>query len=86
MDMMPEHLATISWQRGDAVFSDNRYSRSHLWEFDGGARVVASASPHIVPIPLSDPASVDPEEAFLAAISSCHMLWFLSIAKVNPSR
>jgi organic hydroperoxide reductase OsmC/OhrA len=80
MDMMPEHLVTISWQRDDAVFSDNRYSRSHLWQFDGGARVLASASPHIVPIPLSDPANVDPEEAFIAAISSCHMLWFLSIA------
>jgi organic hydroperoxide reductase OsmC/OhrA len=70
----------IAWQRRDAVFVDNRYSRVHSWTFDGGAAIAASASPHIVPVPLSDPAAVDPEEAFVAAISSCHMLWFLSIA------
>ena len=77
---MSEYLATISWQRGNAVFLDNRYSRSHIWRFDGGAQVLASASPHVVPIPFSDPARVDPEEAFIAAISSCHMLCFLFIA------
>jgi organic hydroperoxide reductase OsmC/OhrA len=70
----------IAWQRRDAVFVDNRYSRVHNWTFDGGAAIAASASPHIVPVPLSDPTAVDPEEAFVAAISSCHMLWFLSIA------
>jgi organic hydroperoxide reductase OsmC/OhrA len=77
---MARHVATVSWERGDARFSDNRYSRAHLWRFDGGAEVPASSSPHVVPIPLSDAASVDPEEAFIAALSSCHMLWFLSIA------
>ena len=70
----------IAWERRDALFTDNRYSRVHRWTFDGGATIASSASPHIVPIPLSDPAAVDPEEAFVAAISSCHMLWFLSIA------
>jgi organic hydroperoxide reductase OsmC/OhrA len=74
------HVATISWERGDAPFSDNRYSRAHRWRFDGGAEVPASSSPHLVPLPLSDAAGVDPEEAFVAALSSCHMLWFLSIA------
>jgi organic hydroperoxide reductase OsmC/OhrA len=77
---MARHVATVSWERGDAPFSDNRYSRAHRWRFDGGAEVAASASPHVVPPPLSDPAGVDPEEAFVAALSSCHMLWFLSIA------
>ncbi|MGA2258333.1 MAG: OsmC family protein [Thermoguttaceae bacterium] len=78
--LMSEYITTISWQRNRAVFSDNRYSRKHVWTFDGGAEVSASASPHVVPIPLSDPTGVDPEEAFVAAISSCQMLWFLSIA------
>jgi len=77
---MAQHVATVAWRRGDAAFSDNRYSRAHLWRFDGGAEVRASASPHVVPVPLSDPAGVDPEEAFVASLSSCHMLWFLSIA------
>ena len=77
---MAEHTATIEWQRGDARFVDNRYSRAHTWAFDGGARVPGSASPHVVRPPLSDPAAVDPEEAFVASHSSCHMLWFLSIA------
>jgi organic hydroperoxide reductase OsmC/OhrA len=77
---MSEYTATIAWERSGAVFSDQRYSRKHLWKFDGGVEVPASSSPHVVPVPLSDPAAVDPEEAFVAAISSCHMLWFLSIA------
>lgn len=76
---MARHVATVEWRRGDAVFTDNRYPRAHVWRFDGGAEVRASASPH-VPVPLSDPAGVDPEEAFVASLSSCHMLWFLSIA------
>ena len=77
---MSEHHAEILWTRGDQPFVDNRYSRRHLLRFDGGAEVVASSSPHVVPLPFSDPAAVDPEEAFVAALSSCHMLWFLSIA------
>ena len=77
---MAEHTTTIEWQRGEAHFIDNRYSRAHTWSFDGGARVPASASPHVVRPPFSDPAAVDPEEAFVASLSSCHMLWFLSIA------
>ncbi len=77
---MSSHVATIAWQRGDAAFTGARYSRSHRWSFDGGAEVPASASPALVAAPWSDPTGVDPEEAFVAAISSCHLLWFLSIA------
>ncbi|MDQ3673394.1 MAG: OsmC family protein [Gemmatimonadota bacterium] len=76
---MSEYTATIAWQRDGAEFTDNRYSRKHRWLFDGGVEVPASASPHSVPEPLSVAAAVDPEEAFVAAISSCHMLWFLSL-------
>ena len=61
-------------------FTDNRYSRGHLWRFDGGVDVPASASPHVVPLPMSVAAAVDPEEAFVASLSSCHMLFFLSLA------
>ena len=78
---MSEYTATVRWQRNaDADFVRNRYSRAHEWRFDGGAVVRASASPSIVRAPFSDPAGVDPEEAFVAAVASCHMLWFLSIA------
>jgi organic hydroperoxide reductase OsmC/OhrA len=77
---MGEHGSTVTWERRGAVFSDNRYSRAHQWRFDGGAVVPASASPHVVPEPLSDPAGVDPEEALVAALSSCHMLTFLWLA------
>jgi len=77
---MSEHTATISWERRGAKFVDNRYSRAHRWEFDGGAVVPGSASPHNVPPQFADAAAVDPEEAFVAALSSCHMLWFLFIA------
>lgn len=78
---MSTHEATIRWHLavGEA-FTDNRYSRNHSWAFDGGSVVVASASPSVVPVPMSSPAAVDPEEAFVASLSSCHMLWFLSIA------
>lgn len=72
--------AQIRWSRGDAVFTDNRYSRAHTWHFDGGIEVPASSSPHSVRLPYSSAAAVDPEEAFVASIASCHMLWFLSIA------
>ena len=77
---MSEHLATISWQRNGAAFSDLRYSRAHLWQFDGGVDVAASGCPELLPSPLSVAAAVDPEEAFVAALASCHMLWFLSVA------
>ncbi len=77
---MGEYTAVVSWERDGAAFTDNRYSRAHRWSFDGGIEVPASASPLVVPLPLSTAAAVDPEEAFVAALSSCHMLWFLSIA------
>lgn len=77
---MADYQATIHWQRGDQPFTDRRYSRRHLMHFDGGAVVPGSSSPHSVRVPYSDPAAVDPEEAFVAALSSCHMLWFLDIA------
>jgi len=77
---MAEHTCTVRWARGDADFLDRRYSRAHEWAFDGGAVVRASSSPHVVPPPGSDPAGVDPEEAFVASLSSCHMLWFLDLA------
>jgi len=77
---MSRHTASVAWSRGDARFIDNRYSRRHVWRFDGGVEVPASSSPHTVPLPRSDPQAVDPEEAFVASLSSCHMLWFLSIA------
>jgi organic hydroperoxide reductase OsmC/OhrA len=75
-----EYTAIVRWQRGSESFSDDKYSRAHVWEFDGGTTVAASASPHIVPLPMSVAEYVDPEEAFVASISSCHMLFFLSIA------
>jgi len=77
---MAHHTATVRWQRGDANFLDRRYSRAHTLAFDGGAVVPGSSSPHVVPLPMSDASAVDPEEAFVAALSSCHMLWFLDIA------
>ncbi|KFI11132.1 OsmC family peroxiredoxin [Vibrio coralliilyticus] len=78
---MSDYRATIRWQRAEhEKFSDNQYSREHQWEFDGGVCVPASASPHVVPLPYSVEENVDPEEAFIAAISSCHMLTFLGIA------
>lgn len=77
---MSQHSAQIVWERGTAAFTDHKYSRVHHWRFDGGALVVASSSPDVVRIPFSDPAGVDPEEAFVAALSSCHMLWFLDLA------
>lgn len=77
---MSEYVATISWVRDEQAFCDNEYSRGHKWEFDGGLTVAASASPDIVPLPWSVAENVDPEEAFVAAISSCHMLFFLSLA------
>jgi organic hydroperoxide reductase OsmC/OhrA len=77
---MSTYKTTITWSRQEAVFSDNRYSRAHTWLFDGGIEVPASSSPHVVPPPMSVAAAVDPEEAFVVSLSSCHMLWFLSLA------
>jgi len=77
---MAEYKATIRWARNAANFLDNRYSRAHRWHFDGDVDVPASSSPHVVKPPMSDEKAVDPEEAFVASLSSCHMLWFLHIA------
>jgi organic hydroperoxide reductase OsmC/OhrA len=78
---MQQFQAQVSWQRGEQAFGDNSYSRAHEWQFDGGLRVPASSSPLSVPLPMSDAAALDPEEALVAALSSCHMLFFLSIAQ-----
>ncbi|MNS32987.1 OsmC-like protein [compost metagenome] len=77
---MSGHGATVEWTRGDQAFVDKRYSRAHVWRFDGGAVVPGSSAPSGVPVPMSDPAGVDPEEAMVASLSSCHMLWFLAFA------
>ena len=77
---MHRHTARVSWARNGAVFTDNKYSRGHQWSFDGGARVSASSSPSVVPLPYSVAEAVDPEEALVAAASSCHMLTFLYVA------
>ena len=77
---MHEYTAQVTWERKDAVFTDRRYSRAHRWRFDGGADLLASSSPLVVREPLSDPRGVDPEEALIASLSSCHMLFFLDFA------
>lgn len=77
---MSHYTAEVLWLRGDQDFVGNRYSRRHLLRFDGGLEVPGSSSPQVVPVPLSDETAVDPEEAFVASLSSCHMLWFLAIA------
>lgn len=74
------HGARIVWSlTGD--FASGQYSRAHEWRFDGGAVIAASSSPSIVPLPFSNESAVDPEEAFVASLSSCHMLWFLDLAR-----
>jgi organic hydroperoxide reductase OsmC/OhrA len=77
---MHTYTATIEWRRGDSRFTDLRYSRAHRWRFDGGVELAGSSSPHVVPLPYSDASAVDPEEAFVASLSSCHMLAFLYVA------
>jgi organic hydroperoxide reductase OsmC/OhrA len=77
---MHRYEARIAWQREGAEFTHHRYSRGHAWTFDGGVTVPASSSPQSVPAPYSVAAAVDPEEALVAATSSCHMLWFLAFA------
>lgn len=77
---MSEHKATISWKSKTPDFLKGKYSRDHVWMFDGGATVQASPAPSVVPPPWSNPAHVDPEEAYVASISSCHMLTYLYLA------
>jgi organic hydroperoxide reductase OsmC/OhrA len=79
MAMAHTYRATVLWHRGEQLFTDNKYSRGHLWRFDEGVEVPASSSPLVVPN-YSVAAAVDPEEAFVASLSSCHMLFFLSFA------
>jgi len=79
---MSTYTATIRWSRkGEGDFAKGQYSRAHTWEFDGGVTVPASPSPHVVPAPWSDLNAVDPEEAFVASLSSCHMLFFVDFAR-----
>src|SRR3954464_4561670 len=77
---MAEHHATIRWEQAGGPFAKRQYSRAHTWSFDGGITVPAAASPHAVPVQFTDEAAVDPEEAYIAAIASCHMLSFLPLA------
>jgi len=77
---MQTFSAKVTWDRAGAPFVDHRYSRAHAWHFDGGLEVPASSSPLSVPVPMSDPAALDPEEALVASVSSCHMLFFLAFA------
>ena len=79
---MAEHTATIAWESSATAsdFAKGRYSREHTWSFDGGVTVPGSSSPTVVPLPWSNAAAVDPEEAYVAAIASCHMLSFLYVA------
>ncbi|KQV27908.1 peroxiredoxin [Rhizobium sp. Root1203] len=77
---MTTFSARVAWARGEGSFTDGRYSRGHSWTFDGGLTVPASASPHNVPLPYAVAENVDPEEAYVAALSSCHMLFYLWIA------
>jgi organic hydroperoxide reductase OsmC/OhrA len=78
---MSKYFANVNWKRDSTeIYIDNKYSRGHEWHFDGGITVQASSSPHVVPLPYSVADNVDPEEAFVASLSSCHMLFFLSIA------
>jgi organic hydroperoxide reductase OsmC/OhrA len=80
---MSSHSAIIYWSRHSGDFLRGNYSREHTWTFDGGLAIPASPSPSVVPVPYSNPANVDPEEAFVAAISSCHMLTYLYLACRN---
>ena len=78
---MAQHKAKIEWKGWTPEFGLGKYSRVHTWSFDGGLTVPASAAPGVVPPPFVDLAGVDPEEAFVAAISSCHMLTYLHVAR-----
>jgi organic hydroperoxide reductase OsmC/OhrA len=78
---MAEHRATVSWRRDEGDFTKGHYSRAHVWRFDGGIEVRASAAPTVVPAPWSVADAVDPEEAFVASLSACHMLTFIDVAR-----
>jgi organic hydroperoxide reductase OsmC/OhrA len=78
--MAHQYRATVQWKRDGSAFTDQRYSRGHSWSFDGGITVPASSSPLSVRLPYSVAEAVDPEEAFVAALASCHMLTFLYVA------
>jgi organic hydroperoxide reductase OsmC/OhrA len=80
---MSQHKAIVSWKSATTEFLSGRYSREHVWRFDGGLTVPASSSPSVVRPPFSNPANVDPEEAFVAALSSCHLLTFLHLARLR---
>jgi len=80
---MAQHKAMIDWNGGSAEFLKGRYSREHTWRFDGGLSVPASSSPAVVPVPWSNIAAIDPEEAFVASLASCHMLTFLHVARLG---
>lgn len=75
------YTATVDWRRGEGDFAKGRYSRAHVWRFDGGIELAASSSPHVVPKPFSVEDAVDPEEAFIASIAACHMLTFIDVAR-----
>lgn len=77
---MSEHRATVRWEQSGGPFAKRQYSRAHAWSFDGGVTIPAAASPHAVPAQFTDPSAVDPEEAYVAAIASCHLLSFLPLA------
>ena len=79
-----KYTATVLWRKKpDESFTDNKYSRKHTWLFDGGLELTASSSPHVVPVPMSDEHALDPEESFVASLSACHMLFFLSLAAAD---
>lgn len=78
---MGEYRATVRWKHTSGDFRKGTYSREHTWSFDGGVTVPASSSPHVVREPYSNPACVDPEEAFIASIASCHLLTFVYLAQ-----
>lgn len=77
---MAQYTVETLWSRGEQDFIDNRYSRRHILRFDAGLDIPGSSSPQVVPVPYSDPGAIDPEEAFVSSLSSCHMLFFLFVA------
>ncbi|MEP4029860.1 OsmC family protein [Roseibium polysiphoniae] len=85
---MPGHVYTaeVTWKLDGEDFAKGKYSRAHMWRFDGGVEVPASASPSVVPLPFSSESAVDPEEAFVACLSSCHMLTFIDLARLSRYR
>lgn len=78
---MSAYTATVTWSREDAVFTDGKYSRAHVISFDGGVSIAGSPSPHVVRAPMSKADAADPEELLVAAVSACHMLFFLDFAR-----